>query len=908
MTDPAVNLECFAPFYTHAAPWQAFKDGLAPAARRAIAPQSREAVLHRMWEAVLATVEGHSYRSLIAAFHAFREAQGLPADLNSNRALTLYTRHLAHDGSADVLAEYPVLARRLAGVTEQMRQAAHELLTGYTQDLPRLTEAFGIEPSDLISAVQTSGSDPHNNNRRVWFVTLTSGTRLVYKPRPLTGDEFARDLYRAVGPGLTHSLEPCAPASLTCADHGWQLFTAPRPMRTPAEADRYFYRFGALTCLFSAIGATDLHDENLLACGEYPTVVDTETLLRADAGVDNDTLPNALINHMKSSVTSTMMLPMMNPDSVFDIMLSAIGVLGAQESQIKNPKVVDDETDAIRVVWENYSHQHTINVPRLQEKDLPVTEFFPQMMHGYRDMLAVLGTGAVEEVLDRYGSMVMRSVMRSTEVYSRFLDASTHPKYLKKQEDLDRLFTHLRRFHQKLRPDQAEFLQRQEAAGLDNGDIPYFMVRSDQLHLATYTGQHDTFYRTAAIDFAKLGVSMAKRQHERYHQFLVEECLGDLAVLPQGLSRDSIFRAALDGTAPGEWGHKIADIVADLAVTVDGRTGWLGGIGPDRGAATVTPGNFVTFHDMGGIARMYAQAARADRRHAPMRDAAHAGLTELWEAYPQVLDNVPESVFSGRASQLLAHAESGGDAWLKDLLAAIAERGEQREQDVSNGPAGLLLLLLARMRRGGRTYDPALVEELRQLALAPGAAPTGAPMELAHGPLGLAWAKARTAAVLDEPALAEEAADWLAAHLDGYTPALTGWCKGAAGVLLAGSEIAQAAGRLDWFTERAVPGLVQAATELPAAPVELSVCHGSSGVVQALLYTARVTGDESLVKSAGQYQHEVLELARRHGFYVGARGRTSTLGYMTGWAGVADTDLMLTDHGAALGIPTALSC
>ena len=906
MTDPAVNLKCFVPFYVHAAPWRPFKDGLALAAQRAIDPEQHDAVLHRMWEMVLATVEGHSYRTLIGGFHAFREAAGLPVDQKGCTALSRYTRHLAAAGSGEVLAEYPVLARRLVGVVDQMREAAHELLTDYTEDLPRLVEAFGVKPTDLIYSVEPSGSDPHNNNRRVWFVALTSGMRLVFKPRPLTGDDFARDLYRAVSPGLGHSLEECAPASLTCGNHGWQVFTEPRPMSSGAEVDRYFYRLGALTCLFAAIGATDLHDENLLACGEYPTVVDTETLLRADAGVDNETLPNALINHMKSSVTSTMMLPMMNPDSVFDIMLSGTGVLGEQQSRIKNAKVVDDETDAIRVVWENYSHQHTINVPRLREKDLAVTEFFPQMMHGYRDMLTVLASGVVEDVLDRYRTIVMRSVMRSTEVYSRFLDASTHPKYLKDQKDLDRLFTYLKRFHQKLRPDQAQFLQQQEAAGLNNGDIPYFTVRSDRTYLATNSGRHDTFYRTSAVDFAKLGVSMAVRQHERYHQFLVEECLGDLATLPQGLSQDSIFRPALDGAAPGQWGHRIADILADLAVTVNGRTGWIGGIGPD--AATVTPGNYVSFHDMGGIARMYARASCTDQRHIRMRDAAKAGLVELWEAYPHVLDNAPESVFSGRASQLIAHPETGGDAWLKTLLAAIEARGDKREQDVSNGPAGLLMLLLARIEHGDQTYDPGLVKELRRLALVPGASLSGETMELAHGALGLAWATARTARVLGEPALAEETGEWFAAHTDGYTPRVTGWCKGAAGVLIAGGEISQAAGRLDWFTSRVMPRLVRAATELSKAPVELSVCHGTSGVLQALMYAARITGDTSLLDLADLYQRRVVQQALRHGFYVGARGRTSTLGYMTGWAGVADTDLMLTDHGAALGIPAALSC
>ncbi|WP_030942215.1 lanthionine synthetase LanC family protein [Streptomyces sp. NRRL S-646] len=90
--------------------------------------------------------------------------------------------------------------------------------------------------------------------------------------------------------------------------------------------------------------------------------------------------------------------------------------------------------------------------------------------------------------------------------------------------------------------------------------------------------------------------------------------------------------------------------------------------------------------------------------------------------------------------------------------------------------------------------------------------------------------------------------------------------------------------------------------------MELSVCHGTSGVVQALLTASAFTGATGLVDRARAYQGRVLDLARRHGFYTGAAGRTSLVGYLLGWSGVADTDLMLAAPAAAHGIPTALTC
>jgi hypothetical protein len=53
----------------------------------------------------------------------------------------------------------------------------------------------------------------------------------------------------------------------------------------------------------------------------------------------------------------------------------------------------------------------------------------------------------------------------------------------------------------------------------------------------------------------------------------------------------------------------------------------------------------------------------------------------------------------------------------------------------------------------------------------------------------------------------------------------------------------------------------------------------------------------------------VLARIGRHGFYTGSPGKTSTVGYLLGWAGVGDTDLLL--RAAELGdhdlpIPAAL--
>src|SRR3712207_8377597 len=46
-----------------------------------------------------------------------------------------------------------------------------------------------------------------------------------------------------------------------------------------SEALRYYERAGMLLCLFYVLEGTDCHYENIIASGEYPVLIDTETLM-----------------------------------------------------------------------------------------------------------------------------------------------------------------------------------------------------------------------------------------------------------------------------------------------------------------------------------------------------------------------------------------------------------------------------------------------------------------------------------------------------------------------------------------------------------------------------------------------------------------------------------------------------
>ncbi|MGY0061682.1 type 2 lanthipeptide synthetase LanM [Streptomyces sp. LZ34] len=909
--DPDVSIPAFLPFYQHLVPRSSIASALHEVMAPATHPESREAVMDAIWAELLSAVEGHSFRTLIGEFHTFREGLGLPMTSDGDEALQRFRRHLGAPGTCRRIADaYPVLRQRLTALVDNSLDAYTDMFAAYTADQEAL-RADCLTPrtaaaGELIEDIFLTGSDPHNDNRQVIGVRLTSGTRLIFKPRALATDSFVRDLYTAADPYLTFSLRDCLPMSVTSGSHGWQQFIPSEPMTSPDQPARYFYRFGALCAILSAIGASDLHDENLLAHGEHPCVIDTETILRPDAGVDNDTLPHLLINHMKLSVVSTMLVPSMSPASPVDVLMAGVGVAGDQPSKMTTTVIRDIGTDGMSVGRDPITYRQDANLPRLGDAPLSATDYFSDVLAGYTDALEFVRGGAIPALLDAHRDMPVRYVLRATLVYARFMDASTHPSYLARPEEAERLFGLLGNSAQ-FTPELASRVGAEERAGMNTGNVPYFSSRADSTDLATSRARFPEVFRTSSVDHARRGVTLNAARPDGYHHHLLEECFGEVfgEDSPAGLSRHSVFAAPLRHARPGTWWPEIARRIADLGVTLhtpDGpRTGWLGGIGPGRLAATITPGNFVSFHDMGGIISFLNRATTLDDGFRTIHHRADQGLDELLAEYGETLNQTPESVFSGASSLLLTRPQSAPTDWLGSLLDKIDARSASGdvETDLSNGPAGLLMVLLSRLEAGD---DPAALcgeprlARLRDLALSHLRAPSTAPwFDLAHGELGLQWARARAGRVLGDEALARESADWLTARAgSGTGGSLAGWCNGAAGLLLASAEILFSAGRADELSGRRLTTLVETATRLPARrPVDLSVCHGSSGVVQSLIATGRVLGDDSLLARAREYQELVLTRARENGFYTGSPGRTSLLGYMLGWAGIGDTDALL---------------
>ncbi len=164
------------------------------------------------------------------------------------------------------------LAERLA---EQWCKQVASLWQRLRRDTPALASRFAADVASLESIVLGLG-DPHADGQTVSEVVVASGPSLIYKPRPVALEAFFSRLLEHVG---SEELSLRGLHVLDRGGYGWIRKVEAGVCETERQVERFHVRLGGLLALGHAFGATDLHEDNLVAEGEHPVLIDLETLV-----------------------------------------------------------------------------------------------------------------------------------------------------------------------------------------------------------------------------------------------------------------------------------------------------------------------------------------------------------------------------------------------------------------------------------------------------------------------------------------------------------------------------------------------------------------------------------------------------------------------------------------------------
>ncbi len=385
--------------------------------------------------------------------------------------------------------DYPMLARLFSEVSQRWIEVTAELAGRFREDRDAVFAHFfdGAKPSPVLRAELGAG-DTHDNGRTVVVLEFVNKRRVVYKPRDLSADAaWGQLIVWLRDSGAPYTL--MAPGVLCRDGYGWSAFVERQECLSSGEFHQFFQRSGALLGLFLFLRSTDFHAENVIASGAFPVPVDLETLLRPriDVSAPEESSHPALQEverRLEESVIGAGYLPHW---SRYGDQLRVSGALALDTSPAENWRgFVHVNTDAMELGTEVARRTSPDHLPVLKNGMVGrPRNHIEDIVEGFRQTaeFVVRNRAAfAEEVRILFSGTVVRTVLRSTRLYSLVLDRAIQPERLRDGLSFGLEFEFLSRFQN--RPTEASRRQvRAERHALERLDIPLFVAGAAQTEL-----------------------------------------------------------------------------------------------------------------------------------------------------------------------------------------------------------------------------------------------------------------------------------------------------------------------------------------------------------------------------------------------------------------------------------------
>lgn len=859
-------------------------------------------------------------RVLLLELHAADRAGELEGADDAARFAHFIERSRTQRFVAHLDRRYPCLRERLRRMLAQQRGAIEALLARLVADRESLAALLGA-PAGRLTALALGMGDTHAGGQTVARLGFEGGS-VMYKPRSLRIDIALEAFLARVFADRAGRIR--VPAALDRGDYGWAAFVEHRYCEGEDELRAFYRALGHWLAALRLLGGTDIHQENLIASGPVPVVIDVESLFAANPEGTPSGFGRAYdlaLVLIRGSVLRTGIVPFRSPALGFDnVDLSAAGALPDQQPQVHAPIIVGDGTAAahLKVVDVDMAPAQNHPVPRPD-----VSRYWDCISEGFLEATTRLReldvAGDLAPLLDAFAGCAARDIRRSTQTYIELGRMLWHPASLHDEAKAIERARDLFARNAAIDPHASSAAEdiATEIDSLRYGDVPIFVATLDRARveatLADWRGMRieleELTIRSAlvATDLNRHIDDRIEREDRRYyarnpHAERLEQRRRRLALeLVERMLRLAVRHA--DGSAT--W----------ISPEITPR-GWL--------VRPLQPG---VYFGLGGVA-----IALAGYRHEMQRGRADAaaGLEQTLDGALHVLAameavEAPSTVggFTGFGAQiwtwLTLHDLLGRDDLLALAVARAAalerlgfDAAEEQHYDVIDGTAGTIVPLLglaeasadvrwlALAARAGRHLEAHAIVDARgaRWPTKVSEAPVGG---FAHGTTGIAWALTRLALsaagdaaerqrwqALADAAFAFEAerydaalGNWLDARLEDGGDAFNIWCYGSVGIGLAAADLYARTG-----AARFLPDLRRAvAAARDKWGISHTLCHGDFSLWELLARAAALDAEGCTDDREGPVAQVVSSIEEHRGVVGGLTRAAFTPGLMTGLAG-----------------------
>jgi type 2 lantibiotic biosynthesis protein LanM len=874
-----------------------------------------------------------------------------PAQHNGSSIYDRFVAEMQAGGWRRLFEDKPVLLRLFATVARQWIETSREMVLRLDADLAAIRrDILHSGNTGRVAGFEGNLSDPHNEGRSVRIVSFEDGARVVYKPKDLRLDAAWHALVERLN-GAQAPIELKAARAIAQDGYGWTEFIDHAGCVDEKDFARFFRRAGGWLALFHCFAATDMHQENMIACGDHPVPIDLEMILQAGAEERSAEAPEdfafaAAAEIVSNSVTAVGLLPAYgrSPENI----VFAVGGMTADwnaKTEVTWDKI---NSDAMRPAKSNQAAKTSPNLPHVDGRNARFGDHVDDFVAGfeqYANFLLRHGRRAGRgELFEGFAGVPVRNVVRATRFYYMLLQRLRNHKTMddgviwSAQADFIARLSDWQSEHNPLWP-----LQRAERAALVGLNVPHFVSPSDGHDIGDANGHSVHVALPSGLDRARARFANFDEREIAWQTEVIRENTNSIprsakpkaAELQETSQQDSAIVPTKE-TFIAE-ADRIAADLAHYAIRRGPSVAWIGldwlgdsefsqlvCLGPDLYNGICGIGVFLAAHAAVTGNKTSAELAYAGlaqlRKNLKSRNAARmaralglggaVGLGSVVYALAVMAKCLHDA-------GLLADARQAAELFTDDLIAA------DKQLDVVSGSAGGILSLL-RLYRDSRSADvlrlaikcgehllgqPRLGPQGLRTWVGQGSGPRGL-NGMSHGAAGFAYALTSLAQVTGRQEFAQAAAECIAFENSSYDaqrhnwPDLRDaggllwpcqWCHGAPGIGLARIATAKLRGMEDARLVTDIQNAVEGVKQGRSTAVD-TLCCGALGGVEFFCAAGDALGRDDLRALAAQRLSAVLRTASAAGDYRWNSGKGQfNLGMFRGLAGVGYTLLRRVD-------------
>jgi type 2 lantibiotic biosynthesis protein LanM len=903
---------------------------------------------------LLKQLSGLCTAALYERFAKARTTGELPADTAQPRQATgtshydQFVAEMKAGGFRRLFEEKPVLLRLMATLTRQWIETSREFVVRLDADLPAIRRnILQTGAASRVAMIEDNLSDPHNNGHSVLIVGFEDGARIVYKPKDLRLDV----VWHALIERLNRADPPIAlkaVRALARDGYGWTEFIDHTGCANQDGCERFFRRAGAWLALLHLFATTDMHQENMIAAGDHPVLIDLETILQPTAEEHKIQDPegqafDAAMEIVGNSVMMVGLLPAYGRS--VDNNVFAMGGMTSDWNSRTVLTWTNINSDAMRPAKSKEEGGPTPNLPHIDGRYAKFGDHIESFVAGFEDYAKfLLRRNGNINLFDGFAGLPVRKVVRPTRFYHILLQRLKNHRTMddgvmwSAQVDFTARLSEWDKDTDPIWP-----LQRAERSALAALNIPHFVSPSDGDAISDATGISIRTEATPGMDRARTRVRNFDEKEIAWQAEIIREntlaartaATAAAGAAKEALSSDAtaaptkdIFRAEADKIAAELARHAIRRGPGAAWIGLD----WLGDseffqlvcLGPDfyNGASGIAV--FLAAHaavtgsksseDLALAAVAYLRK-NLQSRNAPrmVRSLGIGGATGLGSIV-YVLAVMAKSLRNG---DLLTDAHEAAKLFSDELIAA------DKQLDVMGGSAGAILGLL-RLYRDTQSGDvlqravkcgehllgqSRLGPEGRRSWVGQGSGQQGL-NGMSHGAAGFAYALASLSAATGREDFARAAAECIAFENSSYDAErhnwpdlrVSGkpswpcqWCHGAPGIGLARLATAKRAGIDAKLLTTDIANAAEGVERSRPGQVD-TLCCGTLGKIEFFCEAGSALDRDNLRELGSRHLMAVLERAAATGDYRWNSGKQQfNLGLFRGLSGVGYTLLRRVD-------------